>query len=270
MISCNTKVALILGHPGHELRIFRFLELYKPRVYVLTDGSGSAGQSRIDNTLKIISQTGAKASPVMGRYTDAQIYHLLRKRDTEALATLIEEIMADMKRYNIGALAGDAVEGYNPTHDLCRYLVNAIAGMYHNDAGDLLPNYEFLLDGPPNQCPEDLAGQAITIKLTEGDFFRKRVAAHAYPELREEVEKIYAVYGANPFLTECLWPSGPLDKYKTWTTDAPYYETWGKEKLKTGKYKELISYHEHLLPMAEFLTNYSKTHAGTHNEHLAG
>ena len=267
MIPLNAKVALILGHPGHELRIFRFLELYKPRVYILTDGSGSGGHSRVYSTLKIINEAGATPSPVMGRFTDAQLYQILMRQDKDALTDLIEEIMADMKMHHIDTLAGDAAEGFNPTHDLCRYMINAMSGMYLEDTGKSIPNYEFPLEGSPAQCPKELTGEVVRIQLTEEEFGRKRAAAHHYPELQAEIEKVYAVYGATPFRTEFLWPSGPRDKYKTWKTEEPYYETWGKEKLKNGTYKELIAYHTHLLPLAEFLTNYSKTHAGAHNEH---
>lgn len=270
MINPEAKVALILGHPGHELRVFHFLELYKPHVYVLTDGSGSTGHSRINNTLKIIRQTGATASPVMGRFTDAQIYTILSRQDKETLTTLIEEIIVDMKEQHIDTLAGDAIEGFNPTHDLCRYMINTIAEIYQVEIGKPVGNFEFLLDGAPTQCPEELINEAVWIRLTEEDFQRKLAAAYDYPELRSEIEKIYEVHGATPFLTECLWPAGPSGKYKTWKTEEPWYESWGKEKLKSGKYKELISYHTHLLPLAEFLTHYSKAHEGTHNEHLVG
>jgi len=269
MIPFDAKVALMLGHPGHELRIFRFLEIYKPRVYVLTDGSGAGGNSRVHNTMRIIQQTGATASPVMGRFTDTEIYRILEQQDTGVLAALMEEIMDDMKIHQADTVAGDAVEGFNPTHDLCRYMINAMTEMYGEDTGRSISNYEFLLDGPPAQCPVEFTHEAVWIRLTEEDFLRKLSAARDYPELHEEIEKIYAVHGAKPFLTECLWPSPNRGKYKTWTTEEPYYEAWGREKLKSGVYKTLISYHDHLLPIAEFLTNYSKTHAGTHNEYLA-
>ena len=270
MIPFNTKIALILGHPGHELRIFRFLELYKPRVYIFTDGSGSSGHSRVHNTLKIIHQAGATASPVMGRFTDVQFYEILMQQDKDTLAGLMEEIMADMKMHQIDTLAGDAAEGFNPTHDLCRYMINALAGMYRKDTGKFIPNYEFLLEGSPAECPTKMTGEVVRIQLTDEEFGRKRAAAYHYPELQAEIEKVYAAYGATPFMTEYLWPSGPPDEYKTWTTEEPYYETWGKRKLESGTYKELIAFHTHLLPLAEFLNNYSLTHAGTNNEYLAG
>ena len=265
MIAGHSRIALILGHPGHELRVFRFLELYKPRVYVLTDGSGSAGHSRVANTLKILRQTGAEAGPVMGRYTDERFYRILREQDKALLTDLMEEIMADMQEQHIDTLAGDAAEGFSPAHDLCRYMINSMAGMYRAADGAAPPNYEFLLEGPPSDCPEDRAGEAIRIRLEEHDFQRKFAAALDYPELRQEVERVFSTHGAQPFTLECLWPSGPLDRYKTWTTEFPFYETWGREKLLSGKYKELISYREHLLPLGKFLTNYALTHEGTHH-----
>ena len=44
----NGKVAVILGHPAHVLRIYRFIEIYKPIIYIITDGSEMTG-SRLRN-----------------------------------------------------------------------------------------------------------------------------------------------------------------------------------------------------------------------------
>ena len=37
------KAALIVAHPGHELRVHHWMELARPLVLVLTDGSGRQG-----------------------------------------------------------------------------------------------------------------------------------------------------------------------------------------------------------------------------------
>jgi hypothetical protein len=35
------RAALVIAHPGHELRALHWLRLSRPCVFVLTDGSGS-------------------------------------------------------------------------------------------------------------------------------------------------------------------------------------------------------------------------------------
>ena len=54
------NTALIIGHPGHELRVFNWLEVTRPTVFVITDGSGKEGRSRLASTAQILKQTGAR------------------------------------------------------------------------------------------------------------------------------------------------------------------------------------------------------------------
>ena len=59
MLSPDQKTALIIGHPGHELRVFHWLEITRPAVFVITDGSGRSGRSRLPSTTRILDQVGA-------------------------------------------------------------------------------------------------------------------------------------------------------------------------------------------------------------------
>jgi hypothetical protein len=254
----NAKVAVIIGHPGHELRIHRFMELYKPLVYVLTDGSGSSGTSRVYNTIKIIEQTNSRKSAIMGRFTDTEIYKIIREQDTETLRSIVDEIVFDLEKNDIDLIVGDAIEGYNPTHDLCRYMINAIVRIYRHKRGTQIPNYDFLLDGPPHLCPPELKEEAIWVKLNDEDFDRKFAAAQNYPEIIKDLEIALSQHGKAPFQIECLRPVKNLNQYVTWNSEMPYYESYGLNKVKTGEYTEVISFEKHLLPLGEFLSNYSE------------
>ena len=136
---------MILGHPGHELRVFRFVELHQPRFYILTDGSGSTGQSRVYNSRKIIENTGSEASPILGQFSDSEIYGAILDFDTTLIDELIESIWEDLARSEIDMIVGDALEGYNPTHDLCRYIINAVANLFLVRSGKVVKNYSFPL-----------------------------------------------------------------------------------------------------------------------------
>jgi hypothetical protein len=130
MINPESRVALILGHPGHELRVLNFLETYRPRVYVLTDGSGKDKVSRVGRTQTILTKSGCSMSPVMGKFTDREIYSLMREGNADPLRETMQEILADMIEHDIDFVAGDSIEGFNPTHDLCRYMINGIVKQY--------------------------------------------------------------------------------------------------------------------------------------------
>ena len=76
MISFKNPL-LIIGHPGHELRAFKFIKTYKPDVIILTDGSGSNHSSRIANTIKILDTLGSRYINLLTPYTDKEIYECI-------------------------------------------------------------------------------------------------------------------------------------------------------------------------------------------------
>ena len=72
---------LIVGHPGHELRVYGWLMSARPVVQVLTDGSGSGGHSRIDSTTTLLDGVAAVRGAIYGRMTDREIYRAILEGD---------------------------------------------------------------------------------------------------------------------------------------------------------------------------------------------
>jgi len=58
--STSKKSTLVIAHPGHELRVCHWLELAQPTVFILTDGSGRSGKSRLGSTTKVLEQAGGR------------------------------------------------------------------------------------------------------------------------------------------------------------------------------------------------------------------
>ncbi len=72
-----STVALIIAHPGHELRIYKFLQVYKPRVYLITDGSGGEQASRVQSTKEVLESCGATLAEGFDIVPDKKIYQEL-------------------------------------------------------------------------------------------------------------------------------------------------------------------------------------------------
>src|SRR5438552_2179679 len=68
------RAALVIAHPGHELRVHAWVELAQPLAFVLTDGSGHTGQSRLASTSRLLERTGAAPGGIYGRLTDRALY----------------------------------------------------------------------------------------------------------------------------------------------------------------------------------------------------
>src|ERR1700755_481943 len=63
--------ALVVAHPGHELRLYRWLEIARPLVCGVTDGSGS-GRARLQSSTEILDAIGCTAGSVMGAVSDRE------------------------------------------------------------------------------------------------------------------------------------------------------------------------------------------------------
>src|SRR5437870_6297770 len=122
--SSNARAALFIAHPGHELMVHGWLELMRPLVFVLTDGSGRTNQSRLESTTEIVNQTGAKLGCIYGRLTDRAAYSAILDREFDVFIRLAKELAKAFIAQRIDYVAGDAVEGYSPTHDVCRLVIN--------------------------------------------------------------------------------------------------------------------------------------------------
>ena len=257
MINRQSNVALVIGHPGHELRIHRFMEIYRPVVFVLTDGSGSKGASRLEKTKMIIHNTGSKEGSVMGKFSDKKIYELILGKNQGIFYNLALDLAISFKNHAIDIVVGDSNEGFSPTHDLCNYIMKAASRISGQKTGKVPDVYEFYLEAAPTAFPIDKKDKLLRIELDESAFERKYRAALEYPELVFELDRFIKQYGKEPFQTELLWESNTEFNPSGWKNVLPEYEISGRKRVDEGVYDNTITYKEHMLPLAEYLYNES-------------
>lgn len=244
--------ALVIGHPGHELRVHRFLEDLTPRVYILTDGSGFDKKSRVYNTRKILERAGCTLSEFAGVFSDREMYNLILNQDMAVLSKLVYDMAADMTKHKIDFVFGDAIEGFNPTHDLCRYLINAIVGELEMRSSTPVENFDFLLEGPPNTKNGQDQNDLLVKNLTEQELDRKIVSANCYPELKVDVKHALAKHGRGAFSVETLRRVTDRAELKGWD-QVPFYEHHGFNQVKAGQYSEVITFKDHMEPLGRQL-----------------
>jgi len=231
--------ALVVAHPGHELRLHRWLEVARPLVFVLTDGSGS-GRSRIGSTLDILASTGCTAGSIMGALTDREIYRMMLDGDIDPVAEMTIEVAQSVIARGIRSVVADAFELYNPTHDLC----SVMARLASERAG-VMP-YEYSVTAAPG-------GEGELLRLDDAAIARKLAAAHRYEGLREEVDGLVSRIGADALTRELL---KPVDTALPLTSGGgkPFYETYGEQRVAEGHYKTVIRYETHFRPFVQKLT----------------
>jgi hypothetical protein len=240
--------ALVVGHPGHELRVFGWMCRSRPRVYVVTDGSGRSHVSRLASTACLLDRAGAGRGEVFGVVSDAEVYRAILDGRTSLFLDILESLSTALVNNEIDCVAGDASEGFNPTHDLCRAMLNAAIVLAERATGKRIANYEFCLTEWEQNCVAPHDSRCVHLWLEEELLNRKLEAAESYSELRDEVQKAVAQKGKEYFRTECLRkvPEVPAEQP---SVHKPFYETWGERRVGESEYERVIRYREHVRPI---------------------
>ncbi|MDT7689595.1 MAG: hypothetical protein QOE46_2354 [Acidobacteriota bacterium] len=274
-MTTGNMAAVVVAHPGHEVRIHGWLEQERPQVFVLTDGSGRAGQPRIASTAQYLKRFDMRPGCIFGRLTDMEVYRAVLARDFAPFVNLSEELAGALVRAGARLVAGDACEGYNTTHDIARLITNAAVEMTGRSAsGGAIANYDFTVVNRPDHCPARLRASAVWLHLDNEAFARKLAAAFEfYPELAAETRDALAgrgdeatvehfklngdehaatdLSGMDMFRVECLRPISHGDA--PFESAAPFYEQYGEGRVAEGLYERVIRYREHIRPLADAL-----------------
>ena len=248
----NSPALLVVGHPGHELMVHGWLEDAKPLVVVLTDGSGQAGVSRLPSTAALVSRAGAMAGPIFGRFTDAEIYRALLNQELSVFTDLVTDLAGIIVDRQIALVAGDDAEGFNPTHDVCRLIIDAAVRAARVRAGRPVMNVAFKLIESSEDLSRSRNASSTILNLSNAALERKMRAAFNYPEMAAEVAAARTRLGDDAFRKETfrqvrdgeVW--APADQ-------PPYYERHGRKRVDEGAYPEVIYYEQHIRPLADLL-----------------
>jgi hypothetical protein len=274
-VSSEHPAALVIAHPGHELCVYAWLEIARPRVFVLTDGSGRSGKSRLESTSEILSSVGACRGAIYGRFTDLSIYAAILHGDFSTFERLVMELADWLIRDEIEYVVGDAIEGYNSIHDACRILINAAVELARRTSGRSIINRDFLLFGPH---AEEAGEGSICLKLDDDMLERKLAAARAYPELKGEVgamldntmleslrkshelaaqfRDVMKAMRSEAYRVECLRLVNDRPLSIGTSGVVPFYERYGEHMVAAGAYSQAISYRDHMVPFGEAIWSF--------------
>ena len=251
------SAVLVVGHPGHELRVHAWLEMARPTVCVLTDGSGHTGEGRLASTTRVLARAGARPGPVYGRMSDRAIYHAILDGDLDLFCRLADELCDAIVAQEATCVVGDAAEGYNPSHDVCRLVINAAVRMGSRARGVPIETLDFALVGAPDASADAARDGDVRLSLSEDALARKLASADAYPEMAHEVAAAVERFGVAPFRHEVL-RAVDLDDRLAWTSDEkPFYERHGERRVAEGVYDRVLRFREHVVPVAEALWRHS-------------
>jgi hypothetical protein len=255
------KSLLVVGHPGHELRILGWVAQTRPAVCILTDGSGSDEAPHLEPSLQLLRSLGALPNTRWGELNNRRLYeHILEQEYApfEALARRLAQVLLDQE---IEAVVSDGIEGYHPVHDLCEVLVSTAVALARRRGGRPVGHSTFALMGDPRRpagFPRLPAGE---VNLTEEGLRRKREAMVAYASsaaltLQREIEDTLRNFGEGVFRREYFFGAvTPGDGWeRRFEHEKPFYEIYGEKQLAAGRYPFIIRFREHLLPLTSHLS----------------
>jgi hypothetical protein len=244
--------ALVVGHPGHELRVFGWFQAFTPTLHVITDGSGRGGPSRSETSARLAQQSGAGRGAVFGQHSDAEIYTALLDGDRELFKGLLRRLLSALLADEVDLVAGDAAEGYNPTHDLCRALIDAAVISAWRKHRLAIANYEFALADWAAEQPPTHDARCAHFRISGEKLRAKRQACADYIELAAEVETLTGRLGGEVFTFECLkqvlkpCPDVP-------GTARPGYEVLGERLVREGVHHRVVRHDQHVAPVIRTL-----------------
>lgn len=233
---------LLSAHPGHELRLHHWMEQVRPDVFIITDGSGSAGMPRLESSRGVIERVGARLLPGSGGLSDRRLYEAMRARDQGLFNALKGQVAGLVRAGGYHEVVCDGLEGFNTAHDLCHYLAHSLAESLQ------LSVFEHSLV----EAPDAWAGaHSLRLDLDHDALRRKLAAAAEYPELSLEVEGSLQKWGAGAFNVEVLQPVSASRRPPAPPGQPPYYEVFGERRVREGAYPEVIRWETHLRPLVE-------------------
>ena len=252
VLAPDARAALVVAHPGHELRLHAWVARVRPEVHVLTDGAGSLGTSRVASTARVLDDAGASAGTIFGRWSDRALYTAILDRDHAPFLRLADELAARLVARDVQHVVGDAAEGYNPGHDACRLVIDCAVAR----TGRAITRWDYPLVGRPDEPigPGDVARLA----LAPADVARKLTIAEGYPDLVGEVDHARRTWGDAAFEHECL---RRLDVDAPWAPAdgvVPFYEQFGEYQVAAGAYARVLRHREHMMPLAEALAAHAR------------
>jgi hypothetical protein len=242
------RAALIVAHPGHELLLHHWLERAQPMVCALTDGSGSRAQDRSGRSKAIIERAGAQVGPVFAAATDREWYGAILSGDRRLFDCAAATIAEMCCTQGVTQIVADPLEFFNPMHDLCSCLAQNVSMRLQRCSRAVE-----LLTYPIERPDLFSAAPDHAYALDEAAVGRKLDAAAEYLELTVEVARRRLEAIENHALERLF----VVDTRRVWSRlppEEPFYEKFGREVIGRGAYADLITYANHVRPLAVMLT----------------
>lgn len=241
--AAGDRALLLHAHPGHELRLFGWMEQHRPTLFLMTDGSGG-GASRTHYSSETAFRAGARIGSAFGMAPDRDWYAAILNADTTMFESMIDAMVQAAMAQDAILIISDAVDGYNPMHDLCEAVAASAASTLRVQGRNVTHLVARAVSGGDDS--EILA----ETRLDNEAQARKQAAIDAYTPLAEEVRRLLDEEPGALASEQLRRPAFAWDAH--WS---PSWESVGASRVATNKYAQRIEYARHVRPLALALLN---------------
>lgn len=243
---------MIFGHPAHELALYGAISRLRPRILILTDGGSPA---RLSYSRKGLESMGALENASYAGFREEDFYQALLEQDINYFDNVVTFIRGAIEDARPDQIFCDAVEFYNPVHDIIYVLLRAALKEKQPLAIFRIPlvfqrqeTDEYVIQ----RVPEALSFNRVQLHLSEQEALAKCTARdEIYINLRDQAGGDFM--GVSPSQAACeeveiddparLEPGSDGRRLR--------YE-WRADLLhRQGKIQRVITYKEHFKPIVD-------------------
>jgi hypothetical protein len=246
--------ALVFSHPNHELAIFGMVQALRPTLVFLTDGGSG---ERVDQTRRGLDTIGLCDHARFLAYSEQSFYEALLDGDAgfyAGVAARVREVLRDLRPKRVLC---DAVEFYNPVHDMSLPVVRAAL------SGDReTPVFEVpLVHQTPSESetyriqrtPDGGGGEHLEWRLSPSQLQAKIDARDAiYTILTEQMGALILDLPREHLAVEVVTPAA-TSLPESDGRRSLRYERRARLLLEKGEIDRAITYRDHYLPVASSL-----------------
>jgi hypothetical protein len=240
------KTMAVFSHPNHELSVLMTLARLEPLIVFLTDGGS---EQRMDESKAALSRVGLYPKARFLKHTEASFYQAILRKDARFFVAIANHLRDYIALHKPVQILTDAVEFYNPVHDIAFPIVQKAVG------GSEIPVYEvplvyerqgtpdsYVLQDVPREAPID--SERVEVIL-DGDETQTKTLAYLgdYGIIRNSMNPL-VVQNPHVFRREVL-VGARKPSCASFTYYGRRYDRRGQEGVQAGTYEKAILSGDH-------------------------
>jgi hypothetical protein len=246
---------MIFGHPGHELALFGLLKRHQPEIIVITDGGAP---ERLEQSRRGLGSIGLQDRVRYLGFSESSFYEALLNHDVKTFQKVVDVLQAEIQRVEPKQVFCDAVEFYNPVHDITLPMVMAASvRLFERELFEVPLVYQVPSTEEQyvvQRVPGPLRKRVLTYELTSAELRQKMQARdEIYLNLKDQLGPDFLGITAEHLGHEEIAPAGDPLVAPGETGRAMRYEWRANVLLKAGQIQRAITHRDHYVPMVNAL-----------------